>query len=218
VRMVGEHGYAAVFMDCQMPGLDGYQATRVIREREAGGSRLPTVAMTAHSMKGDREKCIAAGMDDYVAKPIRTEELDDVLERRLRFPAGDDAAPTTADGNGNGNGNGPLDHDVIARLREELPADFLGRLVETFADQTPGLITDVRRAADDEDAASLHRAAHKLKGSCANLGAVELGGLCADLEARGLTGTLTGADVIVSRLAAVFEQTDTALRAELAEA
>jgi len=218
VRMVGEHDYAAVFMDCQMPGLDGYQATRVIREREAGGSRLPIVAMTAHSMKGDREKCIAAGMDDYVAKPIRTEELDDVLERRLRFPAGDDAAPTTANGNGNGNGNGPLDHDVIARLREELPADFLGRLVETFADQTPGLITDVRRAADDEDAASLHRAAHKLKGSCANLGAVELGGLCADLEARGLTGTLTGADVIVSRLSAVFEQTDTALRAELAEA
>jgi two-component system, sensor histidine kinase and response regulator len=77
----GEH--AAVFMDCQMPVLDGYEATERIRAAEEPGAHVPVIAMTAHAMAGDRERCLAAGMDDYMAKPVRPEELDAVIERWL---------------------------------------------------------------------------------------------------------------------------------------
>jgi CheY-like chemotaxis protein len=76
VQAVFDGSYAAVFMDCQMPEMDGYEATKEIRRREGDGPRIPIIAMTAHSMKGDRERCLAARMDDYVSKPLRAEELD----------------------------------------------------------------------------------------------------------------------------------------------
>ena len=79
--------YDLVFMDCQMPVLDGYAATGEIRRREAGGRHVPIVAMTAHAMVGDRAACLNAGMDDYVAKPVRVDDLDRVLSRWLGQPA-----------------------------------------------------------------------------------------------------------------------------------
>jgi CheY-like chemotaxis protein len=81
VEMARGGGYAAIFMDCQMPEVDGYEATRQIRRDERG--HVPIIAMTAHSMPGDRDRCLAAGMDDYVAKPIRDEQLDAALGRWL---------------------------------------------------------------------------------------------------------------------------------------
>jgi CheY-like chemotaxis protein len=83
VEMSAESDYAAIFMDCQMPVLDGYEAAARIREREAGGGRVPIVAMTANTMEGDRERCIAAGMDDYLPKPLRVEDLEIALGRAL---------------------------------------------------------------------------------------------------------------------------------------
>lgn len=100
--------YAAVLMDCQMPRLDGYDATRALRQREREGERTPVIAMTANAMKGDRERCLAAGMDDYLPKPVRPDTLGAMLARWVSRPSGNgdsgrgrpepgsDPAPTAA--------------------------------------------------------------------------------------------------------------------------
>lgn len=106
VELAAAGDYAAIFMDCQMPTLDGYDATRAIRRHEAGGARIPIIAMTASAMRGDREHCLAAGMDDYLTKPLRPEDLDRVLDEWVRSPAPD--AET--------GGTGAIDSGTFARL------------------------------------------------------------------------------------------------------
>jgi len=167
-------GYDIILMDCQMPELDGYEVTKEIRKRERKGHRTWIIAMTANVMVGDREKCLKAGMDDYLGKPIRRSELRAALERRVDRPVK------------------PLDADVLRNLMEESEIE-LSELIELFATSAPTSIADMRRALEKSSAADLSMAAHTLKGSCSNLGAIPLRELCAQIEQAGLSGNFDGA-------------------------
>jgi CheY-like chemotaxis protein len=198
LALLAERDYALVFMDCQMPVMDGYAATAEIR---AGGSDVPVVAMTAHAMKGDRERCLDAGMDDYLAKPLRPEELDAVLERWLR---GGDPAPVPE-------APEPSDHlidaDRVEMFRRDYP-EIVDQLVALFVDGTPPLIDELREAAADGDPDAVRRAAHKLKGSCQNIGATWMATLAREAESAGPA-------VDVDALDAAFAATRAALDASL---
>jgi signal transduction histidine kinase/DNA-binding response OmpR family regulator/HAMP domain-containing protein len=195
--------YALVFMDCQMPELDGYEATAAIRARESGlKAHLPVVAMTAHAMKGDRERCLAAGMDDYLSKPLRPEELDAVLERWLGAPA--PAGRPRRDPS-----EALVDEARLRVFRDDYP-EIVGQLMDLFADGTPPLLRELRDGAESGDGEAVRRAAHKLKGSCQNIGASGLAAQAAQVERDA-----AAAPAQLEHLEVTFTATCDALRAAL---
>ena len=198
--------YAAVLMDCQMPNLDGYAATARIRAQERDGERLPVIAMTAHAMKGDRERCLEAGMDDYLAKPLRPEALDEVLERWLGLaPAGEAGGAPAEEAV-----DALVDEARMRTFREDY-ADIVDQLVDLFLTSTPPLLDELRAAADAGDREEVRRAAHKLKGSCQNIGATFMATLCRSIETE--DGDMRER---VEVLGAALAPTETAIRNALA--
>src|SRR5207302_6187437 len=153
---------------CQMPEMDGYAATGEIRRRERDARHTAIIAMTAHALEGDREKCLAAGMDDYISKPVRTEELAAALARWTGSIAPHEHSSTNGDVD---NDRNPVDAQVMARLRDE-PDDFLGQLIEMFLADLPTRLEVMASGLASGDAESIADAAHNLRGSCANFGAL----------------------------------------------
>jgi signal transduction histidine kinase/DNA-binding response OmpR family regulator/HPt (histidine-containing phosphotransfer) domain-containing protein len=190
VQLAGRDEIDLVFMDCQMPELDGYEATERIRADELARAvrRLPIVAMTAHAMAGDRDKCLAAGMDDYVAKPLRPDEVDEMLARWLPSVAPGEQ------GNGNGNGNGdgveeasvdPIDDERFNDLAGDFAPDVVREIVDAFIDSTPSIIERVVLAAEGADHTEIAQGAHRLKGGCLAVGAGQLNDIADELETLG---------------------------------
>jgi PAS domain S-box-containing protein len=179
-----------VLMDIQMPGMDGFAATAAIREREKlTGGRVPIVALTAHAMKGDRERCLAAGVDAYVSKPLRVEELFEAISRLL--PADAEAVPAPA-GSGPPAASGrPTEavSDLAAALnRVEGDRRLLGKMIGLFLAQAQRLLPEIRGAGERGDGKALERAAHKLKGSMGTFGAARASEAAGRLEAMGRDG------------------------------
>jgi CheY-like chemotaxis protein/two-component sensor histidine kinase len=183
VTMAASDEYAAIFMDCQMPGIDGFEATRQIRKAESGPP-VPIIAMTALSMAGDRERCVAAGMDEYLSKPIRSEELKAIVERCLGVAPDSPGEPALAAESGSTAEpvNGVLDRATIVQIRSKLTPEKCEALAITFDAQQQQCVTDIDRAIARGDLSEMRRVAHKLKGSSASLGATRLRACCQQLE------------------------------------
>jgi PAS domain S-box-containing protein len=218
--------YDVVLMDVQMPEMDGLEATRAICWEWPPEHRPHIIAMTANVMKEDREECLAAGMDDYISKPIQVGELVEALSRcqplgESAEPPSDSALttePTPTDGPPFDGAHGKLPDDILdpaamENLQELAGGDaaFLAELMDTFLADAPQLLTDMRQAMERRDAAGLRLAAHSLKSNSADFGAMTLSNLCRELEGMGKAGTLDGAAEKVTQAEAEYEQVKAAL-------
>jgi CheY-like chemotaxis protein/HPt (histidine-containing phosphotransfer) domain-containing protein len=185
---VGRDHYSAVFMDCQMPVMDGYTATREIRlreERDGGTTHLPIVAVTANAMREDFERCRECGMDDFVAKPVTLAALSNAIERAVS------ASRAGAAGGGSGGDDaasddgptGGVDREALASLQEDLGgADALLRIVRLFLEQLDPQASQIEGAAKGGEHETLARVAHRMRSSAATLGATVLAELLGGLE------------------------------------
>jgi PAS domain S-box-containing protein len=207
-----EH-FDLVLMDVQMPEVDGFEATQRIRQIEKRkGGHIPIVAMTAHAMKGDREKCLAAGMDEYVPKPIKTQELHNVIENlALKSVDQDKSGERSLDSQ---NDDGPTKDifdlnqalqvvDGDKKLLKEITVMFLEELKVNLE----GIVQAIRK----KDADALEKAAHSLKGSVGNLGAKRAYGAAYRLESIGKEGRLSEAKGALAELKKELEELKIAL-------
>jgi signal transduction histidine kinase/CheY-like chemotaxis protein/HPt (histidine-containing phosphotransfer) domain-containing protein len=207
LEMLDRIRYDLVLMDCQMPEMDGYEATGQLRVRAAapGGTPgdVPVIGLTAHAMRGDRERCLGAGMSGYMTKPVDAALLRDTLERWVprAAPAGAPRAPAV------------LDRSRLDELMA-LDASLLPRLIELFGQDTERKLRELHAAASKQDASEMMQQAHALKGLAANLGATRLVDLAVQLETALQKRDLSG----VAELISLVETTVTATLKALDEA
>ena len=200
-----------IFMDCQMPEMDGYEAARMIRKAENGGARTTIVALTAHAMENDRGLSLAAGMDDHLSKPFRITELVAILGRWLEAVEEPAAAPPADPTPAATVEETDLLHSAAfeslrAIERQGVPG-VVRKTVAFYLDDAPPLMTTIRAAAERADAVALRRAAHSLKSSSANLGAMRLSRLCRELESIGASGSVDDkAPALVADAGSEFER------------
>jgi two-component system, sensor histidine kinase and response regulator len=207
--------YALVLMDCQMPVVDGFEATKLLRQREATDQEpttpdsyktrhIPIIALTANAMRGDRERCLAAGMDDYLTKPVRKDDLKGVLERWIPLSVPPQVTSSSdAERREKGTDTEALSviFDVAATLRN-IGGDtvLLEDLVELFLERYEAMMERIRTALASKDHAAIEQAAHALKGTANNLSASEVVLSAGQLEALGRLGTLVEGPMIYTQL------------------
>ncbi len=204
-----QHPYDVVLMDVQMPELDGLDASRRIREQWAPESRPYIIALTANALPEDREACLAAGMNDYLAKPIREAELAAALSLAPRLSSQTRSDPGAGDNAPKGAAD--LDAAALQALRDLGGAEFLSEVIDTFLAEAPRLITSLRSSLARQSADELRMAAHTLKSNGATLGAGRFTELCRTVEQLARDGSLDRASPLVDEV----EREYSTLHAEL---
>ena len=216
LALLDEETFDLALMDCEMPVMDGWQTTRAIREKERGAdARLAIVALTANAGLGDKERCLRAGMDDYLAKPFTQRELAATLARWLRA-AGEEAAPEgEAPAEASVAGGEWIEPQVLQAIRD-IRAGLLPRMLEAWMQECPGIHMAVHEAVKNADGGALFRTAHSLKNSASSVGALQLAALCATLEQLGRAGDLPAAACLIDQLDQAFYYSMEALKKLLA--
>ena len=193
-----------VIMDCQMPVMDGFEATRLIRQKDIQsktGGRLPILALTANAMEGDRERCLSAGMDNYLRKPFEESELIGMLKTTIPDAEGSVYLDRNA-------------LDKVRALQREGKPSVLNRLIDIYLDNSAQLVSDLENgiAANDSEAVTIN--AHSLKSSSANIGAKRLADICRQMEENGRAAKLDSISVLFDQLSSEFAEVCEALTIE----
>jgi CheY-like chemotaxis protein/HPt (histidine-containing phosphotransfer) domain-containing protein len=214
--MLAVDKFDVVLMDCQMPVMDGFSATAELRRREGTGVRMPVIALTANATHEGRDACLAAGMDDYLAKPFSRAALRAVLARWLPAEAAvatpvpvETHPPATTD---------VLDRSTLNALRA-LPRkgtkDMLSHIVERYLTDSRDLVALIERSIEQGDAAALARAAHAWRSYNGNVGAHGLASLCRELEDRARSGKIATARELLGELRALHTRVREELQFEM---
>lgn len=221
---ITSRSFDLIFMDCQMPEMDGFEATTRIRQyqSDAGSERTPIIAFTANAMKSDQEKCLNAGMDDYVSKPVTQESLENMLKKWLpdklmmvstgsngQQRQRESAGPETA-------GSDILDLEVFSNL-EKLFGDRFAMIVDKHIQNALENTTNVIEAADAGDLGTLERAAHSLKGASGQFGAKQLHKTALEIEVLAKGGELEQAKQLLAQLKHARQQSADAMRKQIGE-
>lgn len=237
IEALSHTSYDLVFMDCHMPEMDGFEATKAIREKEElanaehGNSKpfhIPIIALTADAVKGSRDQCLAAGMDDYLAKPFNKKQLYSILKTWLpqqcfrtemsrtgqgetvRFFDSVQAQPFPE--------SCTLDVktlDSIRALQRLGKPDILEKVIDLYFSETPKLLQVMREAVAKGDTEGLRKSAHTLKSSSANIGAQALAALCKELEEMGRINSIENAATVFSEVESEYKKVCAALTREL---
>jgi len=217
-----------VLMDCQMPDMDGFAATREIREREAHHEipqRTPVIALTANAMSGDRERCIDAGMDDYLSKPLSQSQLANVLSKWLTQATGVAGRPEAAEQEQSDSvSDSPPAMDVSINrqamdniLNLQGGEAILDKVIHIYLDESPLILGEMHEAVALNQPDAMYKAAHKFKSSSANLGADRLAELCKELETLGRSGSTAGAGRLLGEISSEYELAQATLIEECLE-
>jgi CheY-like chemotaxis protein len=197
--MHGKGAYHLVLMDCEMPELDGYQTTAQIRAMETGHWRTPIVALTSHSTQSEQEKCLAAGMDDFITKPVQPQLLEKVMERWLQSAA----QPAFGE---------PGKNDELEEVQALFGTAF-AELVALYQTDSPKRISLLHQAEAAGDSVQTAKVAHAFSGSCASIGATRLATLCKELELHAKEGMPTGFGQKLSIIEAEYNRISAKLQA-----
>ncbi|HBF35132.1 TPA: hypothetical protein DDW35_11285 [Candidatus Sumerlaeota bacterium] len=212
VDALNTRAYDIILMDCQMPEMDGYEATVAIRKLQGSKQHTPIIAMTANAIQGDREKCIAAGMDDYISKPFKPDELSTIIQKYLPVVISDmpkdtpqkpAASPVKA----------ALVHDRAALMeRVDEDEDLCNELIEIYLTEAPLQIAEIKESHAAQDLPRLIRVAHTLKGASAHISAPVVMALAKEIEFAARDADFDKAAAAFPKLEAAYNEVETALR------
>ena len=207
IEAMNEPDFDVILMDCQMPVMDGFTATGEIRRREAaaGMSRVPIIALTANAMEGDRERCLRAGMDDFLSKPFSQRQLQEHLSRRLR-PDRNFKPAAPVDSNDSIQQFPVIDIGVLRNIAALPRANLLATMIDLYMTHSPALVSAIEAAATSTDSDELYQSVHALKSSTANLGGARLAGLARECETLARQGKISDALQLLPRIRKEYAQ------------